>query len=155
MCCSMNLIYCFFVKFYVGNVCELNEDVFFFCEEKKIWCLVDGMGGYDVGEVVLLMVVDVVVVVMSVVDLKDFVVLVCDVFMQVNWEMIYQWFGCDLMMGSMVLVLLVLEVECVCIWVGDSWFYLYWDVSLFQMSKDYSVVQEFIDKGVILIEEVC
>ncbi|MGB3620220.1 MAG: protein phosphatase 2C domain-containing protein [Ketobacter sp.] len=151
----MNLTYRSSVKSHAGNVRELNEDAFFSCEEKKIWCLADGMGGYDAGEVASSMVVDAVAAVTPVADLKDSAVLVCDALMQANREMTHQRLGCDSMMGSTVLVLLASEAECACIWAGDSRLYLYRDASLFQMSKDHSVVQELIDKGVIPTEEAC
>lgn len=45
---------------YVGVVCDLNEDVWIVVGELLVFVVVvDGMGGYEVGEVVLAVVIEI------------------------------------------------------------------------------------------------
>ncbi len=42
---------------HAGHVRELNEDAFFDGADQGVWCVADGMGGYEAGEVASAMVV--------------------------------------------------------------------------------------------------
>lgn len=48
----MNKNFISYVVFYCGVVCELNEDVYIEFNKYNIWVVVDGMGGYEVGDFV-------------------------------------------------------------------------------------------------------
>jgi len=52
-----------------------------------------------------------------------------------------------------VVALTIVDDECACLWAGDSQLYLYRGDSLYQMSRDHSVVEELIEQGVIQPEE--
>ncbi|RLU03240.1 MAG: serine/threonine-protein phosphatase [Ketobacter sp.] len=145
---------------HAGNVRKLNEDAF--CEHAAsgVWCVADGMGGYDAGEVASNMVVsavsDAVRNVASASDLNAKVSLIRDAIQRVNTQLTVERTQSpdSGMMGCTVLALITREQECACVWAGDSRLYLFRDNGLYQLSTDHSVVQELLDSGVISVEEV-
>lgn len=56
-------------------------------------------------------------------------------------------------MGTTMVVALVHDGVCALAWAGDSRAYLYRDGMLRQLTRDHSMVQELVEKGVITIEE--
>lgn len=144
---------------HVGNVRTLNEDAFCEHADDGVWCVADGMGGYDAGEVASNMVVsavsDVVRNAAAVSDLNQKVSLIRDAILGVNTQLTVERTQSpdSGMMGCTVLALITREHECACVWAGDSRLYLLRDNGLYQLSTDHSVVQELLASGVISPEE--
>ena len=145
---------------HVGNVRKLNEDAFCDHAADGVWCVADGMGGYDAGEVASNMVVTAVsAAVTSAVaaaDLNQKVSLIREAIQGVNTQLTVERTQSpdSGMMGCTVLALITRDLECACVWAGDSRLYLLRDNGLYQLSTDHSVVQELLDSGVISSEEM-
>ncbi|WP_290578176.1 PP2C family protein-serine/threonine phosphatase [Ketobacter sp.] len=145
---------------HVGNVRKLNEDAY--CEHAAagVWCVADGMGGYDAGEVAANMVADAVSESLQRVqlepDLNGRVAVVKQAIQSVNTRLTVERTQSpdSGMMGCTVVALIAEGQECACVWAGDSRFYLLRDAGLYQLSTDHSVVQELLDTGMIQPEEV-
>ena len=138
-----------------GNHRQHNEDAYFVSQEKGIWCVADGMGGYAAGEVASAQVVQ--AVASTPIDgvLENTLNAVAASLHDVNENMVQaEKQGLQPAMGSTVLVLLVQGNNSGCLWAGDSRLYLYRDALLYQMSKDHSLVQEWADQGVISPQEM-
>jgi protein phosphatase len=56
--------------------------------------------------------------------------------------------------GSTISVLLLGESHAVCLWVGDSRIYLCRDGALLQLTRDHSLAQEMVDRGLIASAEL-
>lgn len=142
------------VVIYFGFWCLFNED--FYMVSLLLFFVVDGMGGYEVGECVSVIVID------------EFV---C----YIGWEdfefedlfdiLVWVWFvvevlfgvvnGCVGIMFSGVVVVLV---EGMGYWlmvnIGDFCMYCFVDGEFEQISVDYLVVQELIEVGEFIVVEV-
>ncbi|HAG95852.1 MAG: protein phosphatase [Pseudomonadales bacterium] len=149
---------------HAGNVRELNEDAF--CEhvEQGVWCVADGMGGHEAGEVAAQLVVEMIGQAVQGITaqadvkpaaLKDKVSCVRSAIHDANTRLTQEHtlVAGSAMMGCTVLALITGDQECACVWAGDSRLYLLREHGLYQLSKDHSVVQELLDKGLIGQEE--
>lgn len=134
-----------------GNVRKLNEDTSFASGERGIFCVADGMGGYQSGDKASAAVTGAVASVIPAEDLNATTQRISEAISEINTELIQQRShnGEAGMMGSTVVVLITADDQCACLWAGDSRLYLHRDHCLFQMSKDHSVVEELVDSGVI------
>lgn len=94
---------------YCGVVCSMNEDVFLNCNNEGFWVVVDGMGGYEVGEVVSVMIVNLMMSLDLKLSLVDIVDLLEDVLFEVYYNIcIYFCIYCEgWIMGSMVVLLFI------------------------------------------------
>lgn len=143
---------------HVGNVRKLNEDAFCTHPATGIWCVADGMGGYEAGEVAAALVVNAITEVaqVQVSSLQEKVDNVSSAIQTVNTQLTEErTLSTDSpMMGCTVVALMMQEQECACVWAGDSRLYLLRDDGLYQLSKDHSVVQELLDKGIISDDDI-
>lgn len=141
---------------HVGNVRKLNEDSYFASDEGQIWCIADGMGGYEAGEVASAMVVDAVAKIEPQNSFSDSVSVLNAAIQKVNNALtVERTVGRDnRIMGCTALAVTIVENECCCLWAGDSRLYLYRDQCLYQMSRDHSVVQDLVDRGVLAQEDM-
>jgi len=64
------------------------------------------------------------------------------------------WAGTTRPPGSTVSVLLLGEGHAACLWVGDSRIYLRRDGALLQLTRDHSLAQEMVDRGLIASAEL-
>lgn len=133
-----------------GNLRDLNEDAFYSDDQLSLWCIADGMGGYDAGEVAAALAVERI----SQVPLEGAIQSkIHDLSKQLellNQELLVTLDrGEDSIMGCTVVVAVVDRQQCACLWAGDSRLYLFRDDFLYQMSTDHSLVQEMVDRGII------
>ena len=144
----------------MGNVRELNEDAYCDHAAEGVWCLADGMGGYEAGEVASNMVVtavsDAVEQAASTTNLNKKVAFVTAAIQSANTCLTQERTMAPNsgVMGCTVLALVTANTECACVWAGDSRLYLLRERGLYQLSKDHSVVQELLDKGMIAADEL-
>jgi serine/threonine protein phosphatase PrpC len=59
----------------------------------------------------------------------------------------------DSTIGSTVAALLAYDRQCACLWVGDSRIYRLRDNNLEQLTRDHSVVEEYIADGIMTPQE--
>lgn len=144
------------VIFYMGKVCFNNQDFGYF--GVNLFVVVDGMGGYVGGDVVLSIVIqwlelfdqvyffmeDVQVVLQVVVMMVvgDFICVVKDCLEFVGFGIIFS-------------VIIMVDEYVVIGYIGDLCIYLYCDDVLIQIIVDYMFVQCLVDFGCIMLEEVC
>lgn len=138
-----------------GHVRTLNEDACYDNPAQGIWCVADGMGGHDAGEVASAMVVQALARLSPCTDLQEHVDQVAATLEQVNHRLTTEMTLSheDQVMGCTVVALIIKDDECRCLWAGDSRLYLYRDHRLYQMSRDHSLVEELIAQGLLLPEE--
>lgn len=136
---------------YFGMCCEFNEDIYYGDSELVLWLVVDGMGGYVCGEVVSVLVCE-----MIVCEICRGVLLV-QVICIVDEEIICVLCWCnDILLMGIIVVVVCVQGNCYeVVWVGDSCVYLWCDGQLVQFSQDYSVVQELVVQGNLIVEQVC
>ena len=140
---------------HTGHVRSLNEDAFCELPEHGLWCVADGMGGHDAGEVASAMVVEALSQLHPQDDMANRIDLVSSALQHINYRLTAEvtMTSPDQVMGCTVVVALIHEDECACLWAGDSRLYLYRGDCLYQMSRDHSVVEELIEQGVLQPED--
>ena len=140
---------------HTGHVRELNEDACCDNPDHGIWCVADGMGGHDAGEVAAAMVVNALDELRPHDDLAARIDLVTTALQQVNHRLTAEMTIThdDQVMGCTVVALVIEGDECACLWAGDSRLYLYRDHCLYQMSRDHSLVEEMIEQGLLQPED--
>lgn len=140
---------------HAGHVRALNEDAVCDNPAQGIWCVADGMGGHEAGEVAAAMVVEALTSLQLHDDLQCRIDRVATVIQQVNQRLTREMTITrdDQVMGCTVVALIVQGDECACLWAGDSRLYLYRDRCLYQMSRDHSLVEEMIEQGVLAPED--
>jgi serine/threonine protein phosphatase Stp1 len=139
---------------HVGTVRQRNEDAVLERPEIGLWAVADGAGGHHRGEYASQRVV---AALNSVAPAQSGLALVEDVrsrLAEVNRDLraMAAKIGLRAIIGSTVVVLLVFEGSCRCLWAGDSRFYLMRAGDLRQMSRDQSYVQGLVDRGEIEAE---
>ncbi len=150
----MPLSYDGFALTHVGNVRDINEDAFCINDSKMIWCLADGMGGHEAGDLASAMVVkaiESVAMESSITQVADSIRTAIE---GVNARLLKLGKGGHRgISGSTVVAFAARAQEGVCLWAGDSRLYLFRQQQLYQLSKDHSVVQDWVDKGFISAED--
>jgi len=132
-----------------GNHKQYNEDAYNFCSESQIWVVADGMGGYEGGEVASQIAVE---------------QIVCKVKEKINLVDAIQLAHEDICktaktpqgkvnMGATIVATQIIGDEFKVAWVGDSRAYLFRNQQLQLLSKDHTLVQEFLDSGEINKEQ--
>lgn len=140
----------------VGKVRRSNEDACLDLPELGLWVVADGMGGHEAGEVASRMIVDSCKQIDEPHDLNSFIADVENRLIAVNRrlrEMAEQHYK-DSTIGSTVAALLAYDRQCACLWAGDSRIYRLRDNKLEQMTRDHSMVEEYLAEGFMSPQEV-
>lgn len=140
----------------VGKVRRVNEDAYLDLHELGLWVVADGMGGHMAGDVASRMIVDSCKQIDEPQDLNSFIADVEYRLLEVNHklrEMAAQQFN-DSTIGSTVAALLAYDRQCACLWAGDSRIYRLRDNKLEQMTRDHSMVEEYLAEGFMSPQEV-
>lgn len=138
---------------HVGHKRSVNEDAYYCNPVKGIWAVADGMGGYAAGDVASQ---SVIMALRSAAKSGSFEMRISAVkqaIMSANQHLRSELTipsGCR-QLGTTIVVLLMDEDSrrCACLWVGDSRLYALRNQNLFQLSKDHSLVQEMVDRGLL------
>ncbi|MBF8781412.1 serine/threonine-protein phosphatase [Pseudomonas fulva] len=141
----------------LGKVRTRNEDAYLERPERGLWAVADGMGGHQAGDLASLMVVEA----LAGLSLAGgFDEQVREVRQCLHW--VDRRLGDALtvvsgraapIMGSTVVALLIHERRAACIWAGDSRCYLWRDRRLFQLTRDHSLRQRWIDERKFATEQ--
>ena len=123
--------------------------------EQQIWAVADGMGGYEAGNVASEMIVSTLQNLKSDDSLNELVNRVEDRLIYVNHRILKY---ADTMLdgrilGSTVVTLIIKGRVGICLWAGDSRLYRYRYCQLEQLSRDHSLVEEQLMRGLITPEE--
>lgn len=127
-----------------------NEDAFLDNPSTGCWAVADGMGGYRHGDVASQWIVSHLASVSADGNLDQRIQAVRNKLQDVNQGVRRAWTepGAtnEVTMGSTVVALLLEKGRAACLWAGDSRCYLWRDQSLYQLSKDHSLLQRLMDE---------
>lgn len=132
-----------------GKVRTINQDACLDLPEIGLWVVADGMGGHEAGEVASQMIVEQCQKINEPHDLNNFITDVQHRLLEVNRSlrvMAGQKFN-NATVGSTVVALLTYNKQCAYLWVGDSRIYRLRNNKLEQMTKDHSMVEQYIGEG--------
>ena len=132
-----------------GNVRQVNEDACLELPAIGLWVVADGMGGHNAGDVASRAIVDALAEIHPSPRPGTFVDQIEDTLSRVN-QVLYDRSidgSSSGLCGSTVAVLAVCGTYAVCLWAGDSRIYRRHDMSLEQVTRDHSELQEAVDNG--------
>jgi serine/threonine protein phosphatase PrpC len=137
---------------HVGTVRRRNEDAVLERAEIGLWAVADGAGGHERGDYASSRIIA---------SLREIepsrAALVEEVkqrLAKVNSELRAKAaaIGPHALIGSTVVILIVSDQQCCCLWAGDSRLYRMRAGRLHQLSRDQSHVQDLVDRGEIAPE---
>ncbi|MBK8181847.1 MAG: serine/threonine-protein phosphatase [Candidatus Competibacteraceae bacterium] len=140
---------------HVGMVRAINEDACLALPEMGLWAVADGMGGHEAGDIASQTIIETLQQLDPPDDWDGFLNAVREGLRQVNQRLReesaqrYQ----HRTIGSTVVVLVMRDTQCACLWAGDSRIYRLRDGQLQQLTRDHSHVQELVDQGLITAED--
>lgn len=138
-----------------GKVREVNQDACLDLPDLGLWIVADGMGGHEAGEVASQAIIEHCLQTNEPHDLNSFISEVQTRLLQVNQnlrQLASQQYN-NATIGSTVVALLAYNKQCAYLWVGDSRIYRLRNAKLEQMTRDHSMVQQYIDEGIMSAEE--
>lgn len=132
-------------KTHVGNVRAHNEDSLAVRDDLFLWVIADGMGGYSAGEVASAIAVD--HIVNCSVSGKSLPESVQEAHYEICRAKKDGRGAAE--MGTTVVALRFVDRTYEVAWVGDSRAYLIQNGKIRQLTKDHTLVQQYVDLGVI------
>ena len=137
---------------HVGKVRSINEDAVLARDDLCLWCVADGMGGHEAGDVASNAIVQKLAHTSLSMDGRRMLGDVRSRLDAVNADL-WQWGErSGRVIGSTVVTLLAVQDQCACIWAGDSRAYLWRDQQLHRITEDHSIVGDLVRAGVIAPE---
>lgn len=138
----------------VGRVRKENEDSFIVHADAGLWCVADGMGGYEAGKFASSSVADALATVGQAASAADLLARFQDRLAHANDAMRAAGRAQGLgTFGTTVVALLIHERHFACVWSGDSRCYRLRGERLEQISRDHTEVQDLVDRGMLTPEE--
>ncbi|MFA5122708.1 PP2C family serine/threonine-protein phosphatase [Zavarzinia sp.] len=137
---------------HVGCKRKLNEDSYLVRPEAGMWAVCDGVGGHDAGEVASQAIVDALAAIDPPPSASALLAEVRGAITRVNGEL-RQQAGTHRTIASTAVVLLAFGEHFACLWAGDSRCYRKRGGQLQQISRDHSLVQDMVEKGLISAAE--
>lgn len=138
-----------------GKVRTANEDAIIHLPELGLWAVADGMGGHEGGEIASQTIVSELGNLTEPHDFNEFMRNAYTAIQRANQNILdtsAQRFD-GKTIGSTVVVVLAFNNQFGCLWAGDSRAYLLRRNQLIQITKDHSMVQEYVDSGRMTEEE--
>lgn len=133
-----------------GNTRKVNEDALLLKPSAGLWVIADGMGGHSFGSYASQLVVNRIAATDTSGTAEQAQNKIHIALQDVNTHLVeYAQQHEQGVCGSTVVGMLMSQQTCMFFWAGDSRLYLIRDQKLSQLSKDHSVEQEKIDKGLI------
>jgi protein phosphatase len=137
----------------VGCVRKLNEDAYVVRPERGLWCVADGMGGHDGGEIASAIVVDALARTLVARTLGDLMNNCAALIGEANRRIYAIAEAKGATIGTTVAILIAQGREFACIWAGDSRVYQVRDGRIRQVTRDHTEAQDLVDQGVLSAEE--
>lgn len=137
---------------HVGCRRKLNEDAYLVRPEAGMWAVCDGVGGHDAGEVASRSIVTSLAALTPPGTASALLAEVRAAVTRVNSQLRFKA-GPDRTIASTTVILLAFGDHFACLWAGDSRIYRLRDGKLTQISRDHSLVQDMVDKGMITPEQ--
>ncbi|MDR6871063.1 protein phosphatase [Bosea sp. BE125] len=138
----------------VGKVRSENEDSYIVHADAGLWCVADGMGGYEAGKLASSSVVEALRTIGQAASAADLLARFQDRVLQANIGLRKAGEERGLAtFGTTVVALLIYERFFACCWAGDSRTYRVRQGQLSQISRDHTEVQDLVDQGQLTPEE--
>jgi len=132
----------------VGRVREVNEDACLDVPELGLWAVADGMGGHHAGDLASGTVVDLLAAIDPPPDLSAFVEEVAASLRDANARLRAEAARRgQATIGTTAAVLCAFGGRCACAWVGDSRVYRMRGEVVERITRDHSVVEEYVASG--------
>ncbi len=138
-----------------GKVRTVNEDACLDLPELGLWAVADGMGGHEGGEIASQLIIDQLRNINEPSEIHSFVAEIKTRLLDANQqlrEMASQRFQ-NRTIGSTIVAMAAFGNQCAFIWVGDSRIYRLRNARLEKITKDHSMVEDYIAQGLIQPEE--
>lgn len=133
-----------------GNSRKENEDALLLKPSAGLWLIADGMGGHSFGSYASQLIVNRIAATDITGTIEQSLNKIHIALQDVNSHLIdYAQQNNQTVCGSTVIGMLIKNQMCAFFWAGDSRLYLVRDQEIITLSKDHSVEQEQIDKGLI------
>ncbi len=133
-----------------GNSRKENEDALLLKPSAGLWVIADGMGGHSFGSYASQLIVNRIAATDITGNLEQALNKIHIALQDVNSHLIdYAQQNNQTVCGSTVIGMVMKGKMCAFFWAGDSRLYLVRDQEIITLSKDHSVEQEQIDKGLI------
>lgn len=133
-----------------GNSRKENEDALLLKPSAGLWLIADGMGGHSFGSYASQLIVNRIAATDISGNIEQALNKIHIALQDVNSHLIdYAQQNNQTVCGSTVVGMLIKNDICAFFWAGDSRLYLVRDQEITTLSKDHSVEQEQIDKGLI------
>jgi serine/threonine protein phosphatase PrpC len=136
-----------------GLARSANEDSLLMRDDVGVWCVADGMGGFQNGKWASHTVVETLAAAPIGADFQANLAALGDALQAANAHIYQTAQSSQLRMGSTVVILHLLDDHFGCVWVGDSRMYLLRAGELHRLSTDHTQVQEMVDRGLLSLEE--
>jgi protein phosphatase len=132
----------------VGRVRQVNEDACLDDPELGLWAVADGMGGHDAGDLASGTVIDALAGIDPPADLDAFVAETVARLQDANRRLRAEAASRgQATIGTTAAVLCAFGGRCACVWVGDSRVYRMRGEIVERMTRDHSVVEEYVASG--------
>ncbi|MBC3766666.1 PP2C family protein-serine/threonine phosphatase [Neptunicella marina] len=139
----------------IGTVRKINEDALLDASSVGMWCVADGMGGHQKGDVASQMIIEHLQRLANSQEYPLDIELIKQQLILVNRNL--QELANELpestVIGSTVVVLLFEHQKVHCIWAGDSRIYRLRDKQLTRLTRDHSQVEELVEAGLLSAAE--
>jgi len=142
--------WCQAIRCHPGLEREVNEDAYLARPDLGVWAVADGMGGHQRGDWASRTIVETLDRLTPAQAGPDGVE---RALRQAHARILAQGQAHDQTIGSTVVVLVTEPQAATLFWVGDSRLYRWRHGRLERLSKDHSMVQEWIDRGMVRPEE--
>lgn len=133
---------------HVGSVRAINEDRVFDCPDRKIWAVVDGMGGHEGGDVAAQTVVDHLRA-LSTQSSQIGLAPLLAALTEANAAIVARNATLGLNSGATVVAAAIDQQMVQIAWAGDSRAYLVRAGNVIRLTRDHSFVQELVDAGLL------
>lgn len=137
----------------VGRVRKINEDSHVVRPERGMWCVADGMGGHDGGQLASSIVADALARVPAGRNVADLIGECAALIGEANRRIYAIAEAQEATIGTTVAILVAHGREFACVWAGDSRVYQIRDGRIRQVTRDHTEAQDLIDQGVLSVEE--
>jgi len=130
-----------------GLVRTLNEDALLVSPDSNLWCVADGMGGHDSGEVASTLITRILSLPIETTLMAAAVEEIDRRLQTVNKILLERGAAEDKVMGSTVVVATAKKNMLAVLWAGDSRAYLIRRGKWHPLTRDHSKLQSAIDRG--------
>lgn len=137
----------------VGAVRQVNEDSFSALPDRGIWAVADGMGGHSHGDWASSQIAQALNAVGPCDSFDALIDAAARAIHDANSIICAEAAAKEQRMGSTVVALVIQDRRFGVLWAGDSRVYLVRGGQLLQMSRDHTMVQDMVDRGLISEQE--